>query len=218
MLQAAKSLLDCGTAPVTLSTLHAPYLRLTGGAGMERHHEKTAKPRRMLGPRALSYSFNIGDRLTEKYLSCMSSLVKFFQKGVEGCREPPNKSGFPEFSRAQTPTGARARKRSRGGLAGEIIRLYKLSKSLELRSGRVPLPLTHTPVLWLTLLEPHVQQKGQVPQGASFIAPRIWEGLRSWSGPQFKSAFLSFRVSSRLVSPCFLYVPQTSSSSFSARP
>lgn len=50
----------------------------------------------------------------------MSSLVKFFQKGVEGCREPPNKSGFPEFSRVQTPTGAHARKRSRGGLAGEV--------------------------------------------------------------------------------------------------
>ncbi|GAA6087216.1 uncharacterized [Tachysurus ichikawai] len=64
MLQVTKSLLACGTAPVTLSTLHAPYPRLTGGAGTERHHEKThektAKPRRMLGPRALSYSFNIG--------------------------------------------------------------------------------------------------------------------------------------------------------------
>lgn len=36
--------------------------------------------------------------------------MKFFQEGVEGCREPPNKPGFPEFSGTQTPTGAPARK------------------------------------------------------------------------------------------------------------
>lgn len=39
--------------------------------------------------------------------------MKFFQEGVDGCREPPNKPGFPEFSGAQTPTGAPARKRPR---------------------------------------------------------------------------------------------------------
>lgn len=60
-------------------------------------------------------------------------------------------------------------------LACRTSRLHKLSRSLELCSGHVPSTLTHTPVLWITLLEPHVQQKGQVPRGASFIAPRIWE-------------------------------------------
>ncbi|KAG7330538.1 hypothetical protein KOW79_006760 [Hemibagrus wyckioides] len=74
MAQAAKSLLDCGTAPVTRSTLHAPYPRLTGGAGTQRHHEKTAKPRRMLGLRALSSSLKIGggELLTQN--CCISKL------------------------------------------------------------------------------------------------------------------------------------------------
>ncbi|KAG7330539.1 hypothetical protein KOW79_006761 [Hemibagrus wyckioides] len=70
----------------------------------------------------------------------MSSLVNFFQEGVESCPEPPNKPGFPEFSGAQTPTGAPTRKRSRGGRArrGEVMPGHGRNHALGLQNVRTP--------------------------------------------------------------------------------
>ncbi|TRY87511.1 hypothetical protein DNTS_014737, partial [Danionella cerebrum] len=52
---------------------------------------------------AQRFEFTRAYRLREKYLSCMSSSVKFCQEGEGNFGEPPNISDFPEFSRAGRP-------------------------------------------------------------------------------------------------------------------